>query len=125
MCLILSGVSDVKLDMATHDHVRNVSSPVRNVSGPVRNVSGDAVRSCPKRVSGMSGNVRYVKCPECPIRAQTGLRPLLSVKVQALRARPILGVRCLLLLSEPWIVLIVVVIVVVGVFSQIDQQWGT
>ena len=54
----VSGVSDVKLDMATHGHVRNVSSPVRNVSGPVRNVSGDAVRSCPKRVSGMSGNVR-------------------------------------------------------------------
>ena len=54
----VSGVSDVKLDMDTHDHVRNVSGPVRNVSGPVRNVSGDAVRSCPKRVSGMSGNVR-------------------------------------------------------------------
>ena len=37
------------------------------------------------------------------VRSGTGLRPLLSVKVQALRARPILGVRCLLLLSEPWL----------------------
>ena len=37
------------------------------------------------------------------VRSGTGLRPLLSVKVQALRARPILGVRCLLLLSEAWL----------------------
>ena len=57
-CPIVSGVSDWKLDMATHDAVRNVSGPVRNVSGPVRNVSGNAVRSCPESVSGMSGNVR-------------------------------------------------------------------
>ena len=54
----VSGVSDLKLDMATHGPVRNVSGPVRKVSGLVRNVSGDAVRSCPERVSGMSGNVR-------------------------------------------------------------------
>ena len=37
------------------------------------------------------------------VRSGTGLRPLLSVKVQALRARPILGVRCLLLLSVAWL----------------------
>ena len=60
--IAVSGVSGVVRFETGHVNAwscpRNVSGPVRKMSGPVRNVSGDAVRSCPERVSGMSGNVR-------------------------------------------------------------------
>ena len=86
-CLVVSGVSDLRLDMPTHCAVQKVSGkcpvmsgtcpePVRdmsgNMSGHVRNMSGSAVRSCPEKCPErpvMSGKCPEM-CPECPITAQ-------------------------------------------------------
>ena len=57
-CPIMSGMSGLELDMRTHGTVRKVTGHVQKMSGHVRKMSGTAVRSCPEKVSGMSGNVR-------------------------------------------------------------------